>query len=475
MNKAIVHPWSYSPASPDDYWTPPKKLKQIAQSAEETIHPEKPDTKHPLSLAELLQVALINNMETKKTWAKAREAASQYGLSQSTFLPSLSGNYSYNRIRNSSFFTTGVGNNAVEDTESIGEIFVNLFSQWGPQFSLSYTLFDFGQRRATTLSAKEALYYADYTHNRGIENLLQKITSDYYNYLYAQMLLSAYQANVMTAKTTLEAATLGLNSGVKDISDVLQSRTQLLQNEISYVGGQQQVQNSFALLLSDMGLPSNETFDVVPMPCDIPKQEYFPDTDTLIQVALENRPDYLAAKADLRSKTQSVLAAKRELLPDINYNLNFGKTFYQQGLNDDYDYTSTVSISMPIFSGFYYRNNIKASEASLEESKADLQEIELSIIKDITTYRYNLDTSYETMKYAKAYLAAAEEQYTVALSQYKAGTNTILDVISAQSALADARAKQASAIQQWYLNLASLTYSIGITSKQAINQEDPSL
>ena len=471
INKAAIHPWSYGPSSSEDYWTPPKNLNKIAKTPEELPSSEMPDTASPSTLAELLQVALINNLETKKTWAKAREAASQYGQSQSSLMPSLSGNYSFSRIRDASFFSSNPTGSTVLDGEAAGDIFITLFSQWGPQFSLAYTLFDFGQRRATTLAAKEALYFADYTHNRAVELVLQKITTDYYNYLYAEMLLKAYKENVRTAKTTLDEATLGLETGVKDISDVLQARTQLLQNEIAFVSQQQQVQNSFVTLANDMGIPSNQTFAVVPMPDTIPQLEYFPDTDTLIQVALENRPDYLAARADLRSKTQTVYAARRELLPAINYNLDFGKTFFPMGLNDKYDYTSTVAISMPIFSGFYYRNSIKLAQASKEESAAALQEIELSVIKDISTFRYNIDISYETMNYAKAYLESAEEQYRVSLAQYKVGTNTILDVISAQSALADARAKQASSIQQWYNNLAGLTYAIGITSKTAINQE----
>ena len=49
----------------------------------------------------------------------------------------------------------------------------------------------------------------------------------------------------------------------------------------------------------------------------------------------------------------------------------------------------------------------------------------------------------------------------IALSNYKAGTNTILDVLSAQSSLADSRAKKAQATRDWYSSLANLSYSTG--------------
>lgn len=129
---------------------------------------------------------------------------------------------------------------------------------------------------------------------------------------------------------------------------------------------------------------------------------------------------------------------------------------------------------MPIFSGYYYRNNIKIAEANKEQAEATLKEMELSVIRDITTYRYNVKIAYQTMVYAKNYLAAAAEQYRVALEQYKAGTNSILDVVSAQSSLADARAQQASAMQGWYTSLANLTYAIGIAGKPSLTCQEMS-
>lgn len=482
VNKAVVSPWSYSPSSSSEYWTPPKKAKNTQMA-----NPELPNTENPLTLAELLDIALINNTQTKQTWAEARSAAASYGQAQSTAFPSIQGSYSYNRIRASSFFSDTEGSSlssTINDTiaktlnipplPSQQEVFISLYSQWGPQLSLSYTLFDFGQQRATSEAARQALYYSDYTHNREIETVIQTTTNDYYFYLYQQMLLEAYQADVETAQTTYEAALLGVETGVKDISDLLQAKTALLQAEIIFVDEQQNLNNAFATLLNNMGLPANMKFPVVPMPKDIPPQEHFPDADCLIQVAINNRPDYLAAIAEYKSKKQSLIAAKREVWPSINYNLNAGKTFYEGGVNDKYDYTSTVSASIPIFSGYYYRNNIKMAQANVEDAEASMNQLELEVIKDITTARYNVVIGYQTMKYAKDYLACATEQYTVALAQYKVGTNTILNVVSAQSSLADARSKMANSLARWYQDLVNLTYAIGVTSKNPFNLEESS-
>jgi outer membrane protein TolC len=114
------------------------------------------------------------------------------------------------------------------------------------------------------------------------------------------------------------------------------------------------------------------------------------------------------------------------------------------------------------------------AEANVEDAQAAMQQLELEVIKNVTTTRYNVIIGYQAMRYAKEYLACAQEQYIVALAQYKVGTNTILNVVSAQSSLADARAKQANTIAQWYHDLVELTYAVGITSKNPFNLEENS-
>ena len=49
----------------------------------------------------------------------------------------------------------------------------------------------------------------------------------------------------------------------------------------------------------------------------------------MIQVALYNRPDLLAAEANFRSKAESLKAAERQWLPQVNYSFNLGKNVSQ--------------------------------------------------------------------------------------------------------------------------------------------------
>jgi outer membrane protein TolC len=436
--------------------------------------PELPEQEEPYSLGELIDIALRNNVQTKITWAQARSAAATYGQSQSQFFPAFSGDFFYQRARQPSFNSnlgaapvgtvTTPGN--PNSSSQLNKITVQDFyySIWGPQLSISYLIYDFGTLRATSEASRQALYNADWTHNDAILTLLQTIMTDFYSYLYQKQLLKADLANVETAQLTLDAAQTGFDTGVRDVSDVLQATTQLLQNQTTWVGQQQNVENSYATMLNDMGLPANMKLKTQEMPTTLPENDIVPPLDTLIEVAMQNRPDLLASEANLRSKAQSLSAAKRQWLPQLNYSFDLGKDYYNNGLHDKYNFTSTFTVSMPLFQGFFYRNAIKIAQANKKAAEEQLKQTELQMIKEVTTYHFNVRVAFDTLKYATAFLEAAKEQYVVALSQYKQGTNTILNVVSAQSSLADARAQQANAFQLWYTSLANLAYSTGILS-----------
>ena len=488
VNKAMMHPWAddYSPDSQGDYWTPSKKALSVNKSVPlDKIIPSKDN---PLTLAEILDIALTNNAISQQTWAQARAAAARYGQSQSSALPDVSAMFEYFRTRASSFFsstsaggsTTGASAGTSTGTSSVGSasnngIYITTFNQWGPQLHLTYTVFDFGKLKATSDAARQSLYFSDFTHNREIQNVIQTLTGDYYDTLYQQELLHALKSDVETANTTLDAASLGFEQGVQNVSDVLQAKTQLLKYEIDFVEQKQAVVKALSQLLSDMGLPASLSITLEQIPDFTPVEEDLPSLEDLIAVAMQSRPDFLAAGSDLKGKEYALKAAKRETYPQLNYLFDLGRTYYSGGFNDVYDYTSSFNISMPIFRGFYYRNNVKEAEANCEESEGKLKEMELELVKQVTTSRSNVSIAFQSLNFSKQYLSSAEEEYRVSLAEYKAGTTDILTVLSAQSSLANARARLAKAVQNWFMSLADLTYAIGASAMPpaSISQELP--
>lgn len=459
-------PFALAPSTPYASWTPMKGNALVSSKYCQTLLPHTFGSSE-LSLAELLDVALQNNPSTKQTWAMARASAAQYGESLSSFYPNIQFSSFYFRQR-AGFPETGIPTatagapTTLSVTGPSTGVVESYFTETGPDVTLSYTLFDFGQRTAVSVAAREALYYADLNHNQQIQTVLQTVMSDYYYYLYQQAVQRSDEANLANAQMALDAANEKFALGLAALGDVAKARTQFLQSKINLTSQKQLVENAFAQLAVDLGLPANIPFRVQPLPDQIAADPILEDIDSLVASAQKQRQDFLAAQADLRSKEASLLQSKRAVLPTINTQLSTGRYWFNGGLSEPKNHwTGVISLTFPIFNGFYYRNQIKNAQAHVELSKANLMQTELSVIQQVTTAHMGVKTSATNLADSSEYLKAAELQFNIALTSYKVGTMTILDVLQAQSALADARTKRANAQKDWFLSLADIAYATG--------------
>jgi outer membrane protein TolC len=68
------------------------------------------------------------------------------------------------------------------------------------------------------------------------------------------------------------------------------------------------------------------------------------------------------------------------------------------------------------------------------------------------------------VKTSRDLLASAEQSERVALGRYQEGVGTIIDLLTAQAALADARAEEILARSAWFFALAQLAHDTGVAS-----------
>lgn len=285
---------------------------------------------------------------------------------------------------------------------------------------------------------------------------------DYYNYIYQLAALKANESNLENAQSSLDAANERFALGLAALGDVAQARTQYLQAKINLTTQKQQVENAFAQLSVDVGLPATLSFKVQPMPEQIQVDPMLENVDFLVMQAQERRQDFLASQAQVRSKEALLLNAKRASLPVLATNIDMGHYWFQQGLQENnIHWNFLVSLNFPLFQGFYYRNGVRKAQADVDYAKAQMLQKELSIIQDVKVAETGVKSAAQNLCDTKEYLKSAELEFQIALTSYKAGTGTILDVLSAQSSLADARAKKAGAQKDWFTALASVAYATG--------------
>ena len=120
-----------------------------------------------------------------------------------------------------------------------------------------------------------------------------------------------------------------------------------------------------------------------------------------------------------------------------------------------------MTLTLPLFSGFETTYRVRAAEARVDTARAQRETLRQQVALDVWNNYQSLLTATYSIRTAADLLASAEQSERVALGRYKAGVGTILDVLSAQSALASARLQRIQAQLDWNVYRATLAQSVG--------------
>lgn len=451
--KGANDPYVYTPSTSYSTWQPKKDQERVNTQDKDYSYLKQ---EIPLTLGEIINIALVNNPDTTESWAVAREQAGVYGqsLQDDFILADIDGNYQRSRTAE---FTSSDRTIVYETT-------------YGAELCLSYTLLDFGQTRYSSKAALQALYSADWSHNSQIQLVVQETMTDFYNYLFQKQELTSANQDLKNAQVSFDAVMEKFRNGLADIGDRVQAKTKLLQQKLNIVTQKQTLNNAYTELVKQMGVPANEDIIIQDYP-QIIKTYDVDNLDNLILEAMKNRPDLIAQEADVISKEKNLIANKRKNYLTIVGGFNIGRQYYQHGLNDEYDFKAQVSLNYPLFQGFFIKNQVKQARGELEVARAKLDQVKLSILQDVTNYRVDVELSKEALTFAEEFLASAEEDFKLNLMKYKVGTATIVELINAQTSVADARSKLAESKKNWYTSLANLAYATGALKPNEVLHE----
>ncbi len=435
--------------APNVFWTPPRAPEGASASGPSSLPELPPDLAtriQQLKLTDVIDVALRNNTATRASWAQARAAAASYGAAKGQWYPSISLDGTATSLKRA---PTGFSSVA-------GQQF------YGPTLNLSWLLLDFGGRSGSIGEAREALLAADWTHNAAVQNVVLAVQQAYFQYMGAKALLAAQQTTLKEAQTNLEAANQRHRVGLATIADVLQAKTALSQAQLALESIEGELQTTRGALALSMGLPANIPYDIG-LPPDTTRLLGVADSvDTLIERAVRERPDLAAARASARAAQARVSVARAQALPSLSVGGNDGRTYFFNNPASGNSYTATLTLQIPLFSGWSQIYNVKAAAAAAQAAAQQARGLEQQVIYQVFNSYYALRTATQRVRTSGDLLGSATQSEQVALGRYRAGAGSLLDLLSAEAALADARAQTIQARFSWYVALAGLAHDAGI-------------
>ena len=174
------------------------------------------------------------------------------------------------------------------------------------------------------------------------------------------------------------------------------------------------------------------------------------------------RPDDSTTIALAAAAYSQVRVARAAEFPSLNLTGNGGRTYTSPTTFAGPSYSVGLGLSIPIFNGFSRQYDVAAARAQADAVSALADQTRQQVVTEVFVSYYALQTAQQRVATADDLLASAEQSVQVAAGRYREGVGSIIDLLTAQSALAAARAQQVQSRWQWYTSLAQLARDAGV-------------
>jgi outer membrane protein TolC len=141
---------------------------------------------------------------------------------------------------------------------------------------------------------------------------------------------------------------------------------------------------------------------------------------------------------------------------------NAARTFSRPKLFDGPSYNISLGLAIPSVNGFSRQYDVAAARAQADAASAVADQTRQQVITQVFVSYYSLQTAEARVATADDLLASAQQSVQVAAGRYREGVGSIIDLLTAQTALANARAQQVQSRWQWYTSLAQLARDAGV-------------
>ena len=417
------------------------------------------DPNRSYTLAELIDIAEHNNPRTRIVWERAKQKADQLNIEKSAYYPVLAAA-------------------AVFSDERIIEPFPKPLAPRGytmveiplvePEVTLEYLLFDFGKREAKVNGATAEKIAAGANFIQANQEVAFLVASGYYKLLTTQERLQAAQETLKTAQTTQDAAEHQLENGRATLPDVLNARAETSQAVFDLESADGDEKIARVALAEVIGVEPSPNIAI-----DAQKNAPLPESltlsiDALIDRAISDRPDLMAQAASIRAADDAVHAAKAEYRPKIVLSGSAAQTsiwptvdYGELGHASQTTWSAALEVQWRIFDGGARKNELAIAESKSREARDEMTEKHDQATREVWTAYIAFHTAQRKQQAAVALLDSANISYSASLEAYKFGVKNLIDVVTAEKQLAEARLSGVSARSQLLLEAVNLEFVTG--------------
>lgn len=406
-----------------------------------------PDHRDTYTLPELIQIGICNNPALNRSFMAIRSAQADKGDALSSYLPTLTATGSISQTHTH-----------IESTES-----GNTYPYAG-NIALSWLIYDFGGRSATTAQMQAYLDSAQFNYNAKLHDMVLAINQAYFDLLSAQEVLKSTESSAASFKKSYEESVKRFELGLVSASDKLLAKTSYDQSLLDVVTAKNTLKKAQGALSVLLNLNPDVALTVTTPPKDRDLTALATDetVSDMMETALSLRPELKAKQSDLTASERAIEIARAAGLPSLSASAKAGwDDSWKRHNNGQFGTSSGLSLSFPLFTGFSDTYRVARARFDYRQAALAVAETQDSVRADVWNSYQDYTTAVEAHTLSTNMLESAVENERVAFRSYQVGKGSILELLTAGSQLATARQQVIVAFYDVLTSKAALYRAIG--------------
>jgi len=403
-----------------------------------------------ITLDRAIHLAVENRPAVQLAQAGVTASMAAVEQTRSLWYPDISGTAQYSRV------------GPVPEISLPGGESFKLFPENNYDFhiGLIQNVYDFGRRSRNTELAKSYTQSALENVDLIKSNLGYQTIVSFYTILFLREDISVIEQQIGAFKEHLAVTQKKEKTGSATSFDVLTTQVRLSAAQSQHIEITNELQRQETVFRKLTGLPQDEE---VQLEGNFQIPDYDLNADSLISVALNQVPEIkLSKETEKRAEIQHRVASL-DYYPSLNANLQLGfKNGYIPNLDAlQGNWVAAIQLHVPIFNGYLTRNRIEGAQANMLKSKAHTKEVEDKIVANVIQAIADVKSNRDRLQAAEPQVVQAQEAVSMAEIRYNAGVVTNLDVLDAETTLADARLIRLRASYDLVVSYYTLQYAVG--------------
>ena len=429
-----------------------------------------------LTLQQCIDLALKQNTDILKAQQEIRRTYGVIVEARSAALPQLTASGQYERIDKNVIdrFPSSTTN-----TPSI--LYKNQEQPWSAMIQVTQLIYAGGRVNAALRAAKLVDQIAVLGFQRTVADTILQVRQTFYQILLNQAQVTVREQSVKLLEQQLTDTQQRFDVGAVPQFNVLRAQVELANAKPPLIRAQNDLRLAREALVKLLAIDTpGRRQEFTPLRFD-GMLRYEPEKWDLAEAlasALAQRPELNVAEKNVRVAAESLTVAAAGYKPEVSLFANY--SIHDSPFQNDIDQTAHgwavgAQATWNLFDGMLTRGRVIQARAQLKQAELTHADTRRGVELEVRQAYSGFLQAQELIEAQKKTVEEAEESLRLAEARYLAGSGTQLEVLSAQTALTEARSNEVQALYDYNVAIATLQRAIGATVKAADQRDEYSV